>query len=65
MTNQNAKFLERDTCIIYHFNREGKDSFMPRIWGLDKSGNYKNLSEAKLCYVIDYTLTLPISFSTS
>ena len=27
--------------------------------------NYYNLGEARLCYVLDYTLTLPMSFSTS
>jgi len=31
----------------------------------DKSGNYKNLSEARSRSVLDYTFTLPMSFSTS
>ena len=30
MTTQNAKLLEKRGCIVYHSNREGRDSFTPR-----------------------------------
>jgi hypothetical protein len=30
MTTQNVKLLERGSCIVYHFNREGRDSYTPR-----------------------------------
>jgi len=30
MTTQNVKLLERGGCVVYHFNREGRDSFTPR-----------------------------------
>jgi hypothetical protein len=31
MTTQDAKLLERGGCVVYYFNREGRDFFTPRF----------------------------------
>jgi hypothetical protein len=30
MTIQNSKLLEKGSCIVYHFNHEGRDYYTPR-----------------------------------